>query len=67
MYDLELFFWVLLWVCIYYNGLNKDIGATEFESWNYEKDNKLVGSKKGVINDKDNFLRIAEENFILYY
>ncbi|KAH7459238.1 hypothetical protein FOMA001_g20165 [Fusarium oxysporum f. sp. matthiolae] len=46
MHDLESFFWVLLWVCIHYNGPGQDIGATEFESWNYEKDNKLVGSKR---------------------
>lgn len=67
MHDLESFFWVLFWVCVHYNGADKDIGATEFESWNYENDRKLAGSKKSVIDDERDFLRIADENFTPYY
>ncbi|KAH8654677.1 hypothetical protein BGZ61DRAFT_467601, partial [Ilyonectria robusta] len=67
MHDLESFFWVLFWICIHYNGPGKDIGPTDFESWNYESDNKLVGSKKGVISDEEDFLSSAEANFTPYY
>ncbi|RTE68179.1 hypothetical protein BHE90_017444, partial [Fusarium euwallaceae] len=45
MHDLESFFWVLFWICIHYDGQGKETGPTEFESWNYESDNKLVRSK----------------------
>lgn len=67
MHDLESFFWVLFWICIHYDGPGKDIGSTEFESWNYEADNKLVRSKKGVIDDEEDFLQIVEEGFTAYY
>ncbi|KAK7418234.1 hypothetical protein QQZ08_011337 [Neonectria magnoliae] len=67
MHDLESFFWVLFWICIHYNGPGKDIGPTEFESWNYEDDGKLARSKKGIIDDEVDFLKIAEENFTAYY
>ena len=67
MHDLESFFWVLFWICIHYNGPGKDIGQTEFESWNYEGDSKLVQSKLGTVGDESVFLKISEENFTLYY
>ena len=67
MHDLESFFWVLFWICIHYNGPGKDIGSTEFNSWNYEHDRKLAGSKKSVIDDEVDFLTIAEESFTPYY
>ncbi|KAI1313249.1 serine/threonine-protein kinase Sgk2 [Xylaria venustula] len=67
MHDLESFFWVLFWICVHYDGPGKDIGPTEFESWNYESDNKLVRSKKGVIDDEEDFLNIAADNFTPYY
>ncbi|RWA03782.1 hypothetical protein EKO27_g11323 [Xylaria grammica] len=67
MHDLESFFWVLFWICVHYEGPGKEIGRTEFESWNYEIDSKLVRSKKGVIDDEDDFLKIAADNFTPYY
>ncbi len=67
MHDLESFFWVLFWICIHYDARGKDIGPTEFDSWNYESDNKLVRSKVGTIGDESIFLKIAEENFTSYY
>lgn len=67
MHDLESFFWVLFWICIHYDANSKDVGPTEFDSWNYESDNKLVRSKVGTIGDESIFLRIAEENFTPYY
>lgn len=65
MHDLA-FFWVLFWICIHYDGPGKDIGPTEFNSWNYERDSKLAGSKKSVIDDEVDFLTIAEESFTSY-
>jgi len=36
MHDLELFFWVLLWICIHYSGPNEGIRVVpKFEKWNY--------------------------------
>jgi hypothetical protein len=67
MHDLESFFWVLFWTCVHYNGPGKAIGPTDFDSWNYESDDKLVGSKKGVISDEEDFLSSAEANFTPYY
>ena len=58
---------MLFWICIYYNGLGKDIGLTEFNSWNYEYDRKLAGSKKSVIDNEVDFLTIVEESFTPYY
>ncbi|KAK0715333.1 hypothetical protein B0H67DRAFT_634722 [Lasiosphaeris hirsuta] len=67
MHDVESFFWVLFWICIHYDAQGKDIGPTEFDSWNYEGDNKLVRPKAGRIGDESIFLKIAEENFTSYY
>ncbi|KAF1980438.1 hypothetical protein BU23DRAFT_444835 [Bimuria novae-zelandiae CBS 107.79] len=67
MHDLESFFWVLFWTCIHYDGPGRDIGATEFECWNYESDRKLAGSKKSIVDDERDFLKIAEMNFTPYY
>jgi hypothetical protein len=67
MHDLESFFWVLFWICVHYNGPGEDVGPTEFDSWNYEADNRLVRSKLGTIGDESIFLKIAEENFTPYY
>ncbi|KAF6796951.1 hypothetical protein CSOJ01_13092 [Colletotrichum sojae] len=67
MHDLESFFWVLFWICIHYNANGKDVGPTEFDSWNYEGDNKLILSKVGTIGDESLFLKIAVENFTPYH
>ena len=32
MHDLELFFWVLFWICIHYNGPDKDRVVLQFEN-----------------------------------
>jgi len=67
MHDLESFFWVLFWICIHYNGPGKDIGPTEFESWNYDGDDKLADLKKGQVSDEGDFIKRAEKNFTPYY
>ncbi|GKU10252.1 unnamed protein product, partial [Fusarium langsethiae] len=67
MHDLESFFWVLFWICVHYDQSGKHVRQSELESWNYESDAKLVGSKKGVISDEEDFLKNAEDNFTPYY
>ncbi|KAE8353895.1 hypothetical protein BDV28DRAFT_97792 [Aspergillus coremiiformis] len=66
-HDLESFFWVLFWICIHYDGPTKEVGPTDFDCWNYEDDKKLAHSKKGVVDDEGDFLKIAEESFTSYY
>lgn len=56
-HDLESFFWVLFWICIHYNGPGKEIEPTDFDCWNYEDDKKLAHSKKGIVDDEDDFLK----------
>lgn len=60
-------FWVLFWICIHYDGQGKDIGPTEFDSWNYESENKLADLKKGQVSQEGDFIRAAEENFTSFY
>ncbi len=67
MHDLESFFWVLFWICIHYDARGRDIGPTEFDSWNYETDNKLAGQKKGDVSHEGDFIRIVEEKFTSHY
>ncbi|KAM7187663.1 hypothetical protein V8F20_010872 [Naviculisporaceae sp. PSN 640] len=67
MHDLESFFGVLFWICIHYNGPGKDIGPTEFESWNYDDDYKLADLKKGQVSDEEDFKKRAAKNFTPYY
>jgi hypothetical protein len=44
-----------VWICIHYDGPDKDIGPTDFECWNYESDGKLAELKKGLISDERDF------------
>ncbi|ORY59298.1 uncharacterized protein BCR38DRAFT_489030 [Pseudomassariella vexata] len=67
MHDLESFFWVLFWICIHYDGSGKDVGPSEFESWNCEKDRKLASLKKGEIGHEGDFIENARNNFTTYY
>ena len=47
MHDLESFFWVLFWICIYYNGLNEESRVPRFEKWNYVDMEELAEIKTG--------------------
>ena len=67
-HDLESFFWVLFWICIHYDGPNKESRVVPmFEKWNYVNTEELARLKKGEVADGGDFLRTAEENFTLYY
>lgn len=67
MYDLELFFWVLFWIYVYYDGHGNERVVLRFEKWNFVDIEELASLKKGLIDDEEDFLKIAEENFIIYY
>ncbi|UPX14891.1 uncharacterized protein EKO05_0005362 [Ascochyta rabiei] len=66
MHDLESFFWVLFWICVHYNGEQERI-VRRFDKWNYLDAEELAGSKKGVVDDERDFLKIARTNFTPYY
>ncbi|KFG81455.1 serine/threonine-protein kinase Sgk2 [Metarhizium anisopliae] len=67
MHDLESFFWVLFWICVHYDGTQKERVVPRFERWNYVDTEELASSKKGLIDDEEDFVKIAEENFTKYY
>jgi hypothetical protein len=68
MHDLESFFWVLFWICIHYNGPNKESRVVpKFEKWNYEETEELAKLKKGMVDYEGDFMKIVEENFMSYY
>ncbi|KAF3799153.1 hypothetical protein GCG54_00015339 [Colletotrichum gloeosporioides] len=45
----------------------KDLRTTAYENWNYEQDNKLDKSKKGVISNEADFIDKAQQHFTTYY
>ncbi|KAK3186834.1 hypothetical protein K4F52_004278 [Lecanicillium sp. MT-2017a] len=67
MHDLESFFWVLFWICIHYDGPGKDRGPSEFESWNYEPDDRLARLKLGTVADESIYLQTTANAFSPYY
>lgn len=67
MHDLESFFWILFWICIHYNGPNESRVVPEFDEWNDVNMKKLAESKKGVICDEGDSLKITEEYFTSSY
>lgn len=66
-HDLESFFWVLFWICIHYDGPGKFIGPTDFDCWNYDEDQKLANSKRGIVADEVDFDNIMDRYFTPYY
>jgi hypothetical protein len=67
MHDLESFFWVLFWICIHYDGPAKDVGATEFEKWNYANMEELAELKSGLVSRERHFLNRITKAFTPYY
>jgi hypothetical protein len=67
MHDLESFFWVLFWICIHYDGPNKDVGATDFEKWNYVNMEELAELKSGLVSRERHFLNRITKAFTPYY
>lgn len=67
MHDLESFFWVLFWICIHYNGPDRESIVTEFDCWNYEDATKLAKLKLGTVAKEAIFVRTVTDNFTSYY
>ncbi|KAI9777078.1 MAG: hypothetical protein M1816_004916, partial [Peltula sp. TS41687] len=67
MHDLESFFWVLFWICLYYEGPNKERKPIEmFEEWNYKSPEIGADSKKSVVDEEEDFNRKTEVYFTTY-
>ncbi|KAL7786271.1 hypothetical protein V8C37DRAFT_392442 [Trichoderma ceciliae] len=66
MHDLESFFWVLFWICVHYDGLNKAC-KSEFDRWNFMCDHDLAGTKMAVVYKPDLFCHLAESSFTQFY
>ncbi|KAE8151976.1 hypothetical protein BDV25DRAFT_80775 [Aspergillus avenaceus] len=68
MHDMESLFWVLFWICIHYDGPDKDGRVVpEFDKWNFATMKELAQLKKGTITDEGDFIEIAGENFTSYH
>jgi hypothetical protein len=68
MHDCESFFWVLFWICIHHDGMNKERRTVQrFDKWNYVDAEELAGMKLGVIADEDIFRQTAYEHFTEYH
>jgi len=48
MHDLESFFWVLFWICIYYDGPDRSRVVPQFDKWNYADMEELAKLKLGT-------------------
>lgn len=68
VHDLESFFWVLLWICVHYNGPGSINGRVveEFDKWNYEKPLQVAMMKTGIL-DEEMFLPMMKEHVSPYY
>ncbi|KAJ8063416.1 hypothetical protein OCU04_008636 [Sclerotinia nivalis] len=67
MHDLESFFWVLFWICIHYDGPDKEVDSIVLEYWNHRTDDSLAIYKAGIISNEQDFLRCAKLYFTPYY
>ncbi|KAI1385971.1 uncharacterized protein F4822DRAFT_445778 [Hypoxylon trugodes] len=66
-HDLESFFWVLFWICVYYNGLNEERSVPEFDKWNVVGMSELARLKSGTILDEDLFIETLIQYCTPYY
>lgn len=66
-HDLVLLFWVLFWICMHYDERHESRWVPRFKKWNYVETKELESSNKGVIDDEEDFLKIAAENLTAYY
>ena len=66
MHDIESFFWVLLWICIHYEGPDKWRIVPEYDKWKYMDTNTLLKVKAGEVNGVI-FAQTAARYFTDYY
>ncbi|KAJ5723663.1 hypothetical protein N7488_001698 [Penicillium malachiteum] len=68
MHDLESFFWVLVWICIHYNGPTERARVVPlYDKWNYLDTRELARNKTGLVAVERQFLRDIDESFTPYY
>ena len=67
MHDLELFFWVLFWICIHCGGPGKSRVVPEFDKWNYLNTGKLARNKLGLVADGEVFTMAITDDPTPYY
>lgn len=67
MHDLESFFWVILWICIHYDGPGMSRVVRKFEIWNYVDTEELANLKKGIIAHEGDFIHMTDEHFSDFY
>jgi hypothetical protein len=68
MHDLESFFWVLFWICIYYTGPRGADRRTEYDKWNFFLNvNQLAFYKAGLIGHENDFLLQMSKDVTEYF
>ena len=60
MHDLESFFWVLLWMCVHWNGPDKEDTKSTLENWNFMNSTELIRNKTSIV-EEECFLQILTE------
>ena len=59
---------MLFWIYIYYNRPNKKGNIiNRFNKWNFIDIEELAKIKKGIVANKEDFLKTVGDNFLLYY
>ena len=67
-YNFKLFFQVLFQIYIHYNRPNKKGNiVNRFNKWNFIDTEELAKIKKGEVDNKGDFLKGADNNFLPYY
>ncbi|QUC20273.1 uncharacterized protein UV8b_04514 [Ustilaginoidea virens] len=66
MHDLESFFWVLLWICVHFDGQQARV-VKRFDEWNYLSMEIVADLKKALVIDEDDFCGMMENLFTPYY
>lgn len=52
---------------MHYDERHESRWVPRFKKWNYVETKELESSNKGVIDDEEDFLKIAAENLTAYY
>ena len=59
---------MLFWIYIYYNRPNRKGNiVNRFNKWNFIDIEELAKIKKGKVDNKGDFLKGVDNNFLLYY
>ncbi|RFU27831.1 hypothetical protein B7463_g8503, partial [Scytalidium lignicola] len=67
MNDLESFFWVLFWICIFYGEPSEEKIVLRYDKWLYLIDADLATEKAEEVQNEECFLQNAANNFTTTY